>query len=137
VNKHLYRTLNEKNLWTKDMVDQIIRNGGSVQTISNIPDDVKKQFRTVWEISMKTVIDLAADRAPFVDQTQSMNLFMATPTNSSMHFYAWEKGLKTGCYYLRSKPRVEAVNFSLMEDSIDKRFKVNSDSNAACESCSA
>ena len=140
VNKHLYRSLNEKNLWTKDMVDQIIRNGGSIQNISTIPEEVKKQFRTVWELSMKTIIDMAADRAPFVDQTQSMNLFIATPTNSklsSMHFYAWEKGLKTGCYYLRSKPRVEAVKFGLMEDSIDKRFKVNTDSNGACESCSA
>lgn len=142
VNKHLYRVLDEKGLWTKSLVDQIIREGGSVQSIQSIPTEIKKLFRTVWEISMKTVIDLAADRAPFVDQTQSMNLFMATPTNSklsSMHFYAWEKGLKTGCYYLRSKPKVEAVKFSLMEESIDKRFKAAtaSSSNDVCESCSA
>jgi len=138
VNKHLYRMLKEQGLWTKAMVDQVIREGGSVQNIAGVPDKTKKLFRTVWEVSMKTVIDLAADRAPFIDQTQSMNLFMATPTNSkltSMHFYAWEKGLKTGCYYLRSKPRVEAVKFSLMEDTIDKRFK-QTDA-GACESCSA
>ena len=141
VNKHLYRILTERGMWNKAMVDSIIRNNGSIQEIDSIPDDVKKLFRTVWEISMKTVIDLSADRAPFVDQTQSMNLFIATPTNSklsSMHFYAWEKGLKTGCYYLRSKPRVEAVKFSLMEDSIDKRFKpVQAQQLEACESCSA
>jgi len=138
VNKHLYQALNERGLWNKKLVDEIIRSGGSVQNLDEIPGDVKKLFRTVWEISMKTVIELAAERAPFVDQTQSMNLFMATPTVSklsSMHFYAWEKGLKTGCYYLRSKPRVEAVKFSLMEDSIDKRFKASS--NEVCESCSA
>jgi ribonucleoside-diphosphate reductase alpha subunit len=143
VNKHLYRVLSEKGMWTKSMVDSIIRDNGSIQNIDSIPADIKKLFRTVWELSMKTVIDLAAERAPFVDQTQSMNLFMATPTNSklsSMHFYAWEKGLKTGCYYLRSKPRVEAVKFSLMEDSIDKRFKpvaAQAAQNEVCESCSA
>jgi ribonucleotide reductase alpha subunit len=141
VNKHLYRMLAERGLWNKSLVDEIIREGGSVQTVSGIPTEIKKLFRTVWELSMKTVIDLASERAPFVDQTQSMNLFMATPTNSklsSMHFYAWEKGLKTGCYYLRSKPRVEAVKFHLLEDSIDKRFKANPPpSPEACESCSA
>jgi ribonucleotide reductase alpha subunit len=97
----------------------------------------------VWELSMKTIITLAADRAPFIDQTQSMNLFMAKPTLSaltSMHFFAWEKGLKTGCYYLRSKPKTEAVKFSLMEDAAVQRFQDKShrkSEDEVCTSCSA
>jgi len=132
VNRHLYLALEKRGMWTKKLVDDIIRANGSVQSL-DIPEDLKRQFRTVWEVSMRTIIDLAADRAPFVDQTQSMNLFVAAPTVSkltSMHFYAWERGLKTGCYYLRSKPRVEAVKFTLMEDSVAGRFE-------ECESCSA
>jgi ribonucleoside-diphosphate reductase alpha subunit len=132
VNRHLYLALEKRGMWTKKLVDDIIRANGSVQSL-DIPEDLKRQFRTVWEVSMRTIIDLAADRAPFVDQTQSMNLFVAAPTVSkltSMHFYAWERGLKTGCYYLRSKPRVEAVKFTLMEDSVSSRFE-------ECESCSA
>lgn len=140
INKHLYKTLSENGLWTKKMVDEIIRENGSIQSINAIPESIRKMYRTVWELSMKTVIDMAADRAPFVDQTQSMNLFMASPSIpklTSMHFYAWDKGLKTGCYYLRSKPRVEAVKFSLMEDSVEKRFQSNQEEVAVCESCSA
>ncbi len=132
VNRHLYLALEKRGMWTKKLVDDLIRSNGSVQSLE-IPEDLKRQFRTVWEVSMRTIIDLAADRAPFVDQTQSMNLFVAAPTVSkltSMHFYAWERGLKTGCYYLRSKPRVEAVKFTLMEDSVAGRFEV-------CDSCSA
>ena len=129
VNQHLYRELNAKGLWNKTMVNDLIRNNGSVQDL-DLPEDVKRRFRTVWELSMKTVIDLAADRMPFIDQTQSMNLFVAKPTLSnltSMHFYGWKKGLKTGCYYLRSKPKTEAVKFSLLEDSALKRFKGKDD----------
>lgn len=139
INKHLYQALSEKGLWTKKMVDDIIRENGSIQSLSAIPESIRVMFRTVWELSMKNIIDMAADRAPFVDQTQSMNLFMASPTISkltSMHFYAWEKGLKTGCYYLRSKPRVEAVKFTLLEDSIEKRF-TQKEEETVCESCSA
>jgi ribonucleoside-diphosphate reductase alpha chain len=144
VNQHLYRELNNRGLWNKTLVNDIIRNNGSIQAL-DLPEDVKKRFRTVWELSMKTIINLAADRAPFIDQTQSMNLFVATPSLSnlsSMHMYAWKKGLKTGCYYLRSKPKTEAVKFTLMEDSVSARFKekdkksVNSD-DEVCMSCSA
>jgi ribonucleoside-diphosphate reductase alpha chain len=134
VNRHLYEALEQRGLWTRTLVDDLIRANGSVQSL-DVPESIRKRFRTVWELSMRTIIDLAADRAPFVDQTQSMNLFVAAPTVSkltSMHFYAWEKGLKTGCYYLRSKPRVEAVKFTLMEDSVKKRF-----TEEVCESCSA
>jgi ribonucleotide reductase alpha subunit len=125
VNQHLYRELSQRGLWTKTMVNDIIRNNGSIQSLT-LPEDIKSRFRTVWEISMKTVINLAAERAPFIDQTQSMNLFIQSPSISnltSMHFYAWKKGLKTGCYYLRTKPKTEAVKFSLMEDSAIQRFE--------------
>ena len=141
INKHLYRILDHKGLWNKSIVDEIIRGNGSIQHIESIPSDIRLLFRTVWELSMKTIIDLAADRAPFVDQTQSMNLFMASPTIpklTSMHFYGWEKGLKTGCYYLRSKARVEAVKFTLLEDSVKHRVgKVSQPKEEICESCSA
>ena len=129
INHHLYKELTERGLWNKELVNDMIRNNGSIQMI-DVPDDIKKRFRTVWELSMKTIIDLAADRAPFIDQTQSMNLFLSSPTHSnvtSMHFYAWRKGLKTGCYYLRSRPKTEAVKFSLMEDVALKRFQSQPD----------
>lgn len=125
INHHLYRELRDRGQWTKALVNDIIRHNGSIQSLE-LPEDIKKRYRTVWEISMKTVIDLAADRAPFIDQTQSMNLFLQAPTVSSvtsMHFYAWKKGLKTGCYYLRSKPKTEAVKFTLMEDAALTRFE--------------
>jgi ribonucleoside-diphosphate reductase alpha subunit len=125
VNTHLYKELTKRGLWTNSLVNNIIRENGSVQNL-DLPADIKLRFRTVWELSMKTIISLAADRSPFIDQTQSMNLFMATPTLSSltsMHFYAWEKGLKTGCYYLRSKPKTQAIKFNLMDDSAVQRFQ--------------
>jgi ribonucleotide reductase alpha subunit len=125
INHHLYLELRDRGQWTKALVNDIIRHNGSIQSLE-LPEDIKKRYRTVWEISMKTVIDLAADRAPFIDQTQSMNLFLQAPTVSSvtsMHFYAWKKGLKTGCYYLRSKPKTEAVKFTLMEDAALTRFE--------------
>ena len=116
VNKHLISKLTELNLWNKDMKNTIIEHNGSVQNISVIPDDVKKVYKTVWEISMKTVIDQAATRGAYVCQSQSMNLFVATPSFaklSSMHFYAWKQGLKTGMYYLRTKPAADAIQFTI------------------------
>lgn len=120
VNKHLYNDLNEIGLWTKSIVNQIIADDGSIQSITDIPQEIKDVYKTVWEISQKHVIDYAADRGAFVDQTQSMNIFMAHPTSaalSSMHLYGWKKGLKTGMYYLRSKPSRGAVKFSLLPGS--------------------
>jgi ribonucleoside-diphosphate reductase subunit M1 len=125
INQYLYRELRDRGQWNKALVNDIIRHNGSIQSLE-LPEDIKKRYRTVWEISMKTVIDLAADRAPFIDQTQSMNLFLQAPSVSnvtSMHFYAWKKGLKTGCYYLRSKPKTEAVKFTLLEDAALTRFE--------------
>lgn len=116
VNKHLVKKLSEYGLWTKDMKDLMIRAGGSVQNITDIPDDIKELFKTVWEISQKTLIDMARDRGCFIDQSQSLNLFMENPTVpklSSMHMYAWKSGLKTGIYYLRSKAKARPIQFSL------------------------
>jgi len=116
VNKHLVNDLKECGLWSKEMKDLMVKAGGSVQNIVDIPDDIKKLYRTVWEIKMKDVIDMAAARGRFIDQSQSMNLFMESPTMSklsSMHMYAWKQGLKTGMYYLRSKAKARPIQFSL------------------------
>ena len=116
VNKHLVDDLKEIGLWSKDMKDLMVKAGGSIQNIVDIPDEIKKLYRTVWEIKMKDVIDMAADRGRFIDQSQSMNLFMESPTMSklsSMHMYSWKKGLKTGMYYLRSKAKARPIQFSL------------------------
>jgi ribonucleoside-diphosphate reductase alpha subunit len=116
VNKHLVHDLIALGLWSESMKDEIVRHNGSVQDVVEIPDDVKRRYKTVWEISMKSIIDQAADRGPYVCQSQSMNLFLAEPTVgkvNSMHFYAWERGLKTGMYYLRSKPAAQAKKITL------------------------
>ena len=116
VNKHLVKDLQALGLWSKEMKDLMIKAGGSVQNITDIPDDIKEIYKTVWEISQKVIIDMAADRGVFVDQSQSMNLFVESPTLSklsSMHMYAWKSGLKTGMYYLRSKAKARPIQFSL------------------------
>lgn len=121
VNKHLVQDLKKIGLWSKEMKDLMVKAGGSIQNIVDIPDDIKNMYRTVWEIKMKDVIDMAADRARFIDQSQSMNLFMESPTLSklsSMHMYAWKKGLKTGMYYLRSKAKARPIQFSLEPDCV-------------------
>jgi len=125
VNKHLVDDLKKIGLWSKDMKDLMVKAGGSIQTITDIPDNIKNLYKTVWEISQKCIIDMAADRGRFIDQSQSMNLFMESPTlskMSSMHMYAWKAGLKTGMYYLRSKAKARPIQFSL---------------EAECTSCSA
>jgi ribonucleotide reductase alpha subunit len=106
-------------MWNKSIVDQILEGDGSIQHIETIPQDIRNIYKTVWELSQKTIIDLAAERGPFIDQTQSMNLFMNHPTNSklsSMHIYGWKQGLKTGMYYLRSTAAKKAVQFSILKD---------------------
>ena len=127
INKHLVRALEKVNLWSVDMKNEIIRAGGSIQEIPTIPTEIKELFKTVWEIKQRAIIDMARDRGCFIDQSQSMNLFVENPTASklsSMHMYAWKSGLKTGMYYLRSKAKARAVQFSL-------------DPTQSCESCSA
>jgi ribonucleoside-diphosphate reductase alpha subunit len=121
VNKHLVDNLKKVGLWSKEMKDLMVKAGGSIQNIVDIPDDIKKLYKTVWEISQKCIIDMAADRGRFIDQSQSMNLFMESPTMSklsSMHMYAWKSGLKTGMYYLRSKAKARPIQFSLEPDCV-------------------
>lgn len=121
VNKHLVDDLKKVGLWSKEMKDLMVKAGGSIQNIMDIPDDIKNLYKTVWEISQKCIIDMAADRGRFIDQSQSMNLFMESPTMSklsSMHMYAWKAGLKTGMYYLRSKAKARPIQFSLEPDCV-------------------
>lgn len=125
VNKHLVKALQGIGLWSKDMKDLMIKAGGSIQNITDIPDFIKNIYKTVWEISQKVIIDMAADRGVYVDQSQSMNLFVENPTLSklsSMHLYSWKQGLKTGMYYLRSKAKARPIQYSL---------------EAECSACSA
>ena len=116
VNKHLLEDLVELGLWTEDMKQELMRANGSVQNIEGIPADIKELYKTVWEMSMKDIIDMARHRGYFIDQSQSLNLFMEGATMAkltSMHFYAWKSGLKTGMYYLRTKSAVDAIKFTL------------------------
>lgn len=118
VNPWLLRSLIDHGLWSDAMKKQIIAHGGSVQHIPMIPDKIKALYKTVWEISQKTIIDMAADRGAFIDQSQSLNIHLQSPTFgqlSSMHFYGWKKGLKTGCYYLRTRPAANAIQFTIDE----------------------
>ncbi len=123
INKHLVSDLEQRGLWTSKIRDAIILNNGSVQGIDAIPDDLQSVYRTVWEISQKVIIDMSAARAPFVCQSQSLNLWLASPTFAqinAMHFYAWKRGLKTGMYYLRSKPSTNAVKVTVGQQSEDE-----------------
>jgi len=116
VNKHLLRDLIDLELWDDEMKQKIIAANGSIQDIPEIPDDIKAIYKTVWEISQKDIIDMAADRGAYICQSQSMNIHMenASPAKvTSMHFYAWEKGLKTGMYYLRTKAARDAIKFTV------------------------
>ncbi|XP_014238595.1 ribonucleoside-diphosphate reductase large subunit [Trichogramma pretiosum] len=116
VNPHLLKDLTERDLWDEDMKNEIIANNGSIQNIERIPDDLKQLYKTVWEISQKTILKMAADRGAFIDQSQSLNVHMAKPTTeklTSMHFYGWRAGLKTGMYYLRTKPAANALQFTV------------------------
>ncbi len=116
VNKHLLKDLVQSGLWNNDMKNRIIANNGSIQNIESIPAEIKELYKTVWEIKQRTLIDMAADRGAYICQSQSLNLFVDTPTTSkltSMHFYGWKKGLKTGMYYLRSQAATQAVQFTI------------------------
>lgn len=116
VNQHLLKDLTERGLWDDTMKNQVIANHGSIQNIPDIPDDLKAIYKTVWEISQKVVLDMAADRGAFVDQSQSLNIHIEKASYgvlSSMHFYGWKKGLKTGMYYLRTKPAANPIQFTV------------------------
>ena len=123
------RELVELNLWSRDLKDNIIANQGSIQHVDGIPDHIKAKYKTVWEIPMRHLIDLAADRGAFVCQSQSLNLWMEDPdyrSLTSMHFHSWKKGLKTGIYYLRRKPKHQPQQFTIAPEE-----------EPACAMCSA
>lgn len=116
VNQHLLKDLTDLSLWNDDVKNEIIAHNGSIQKIESIPDELKKLYRTVWEIPQKNLINMSADRGAFIDQSQSLNIHLADPTfgkMSSMHFYAWKKGLKTGLYYLRTRPAADPIKFTV------------------------
>ena len=116
VNRYLVADLMAAGLWSADLKERIVAANGSIQGLAEVSDTLKQRYKTVWEIKQKTLIDMAADRGAFICQSQSLNLFVAEPTIaklSSMHFYAWKRGLKTGIYYLRTKPAVQAIKFTL------------------------
>jgi ribonucleoside-diphosphate reductase alpha subunit len=137
VNKHLVKDLISLDMWSPKMKDMILANSGSVQTIDNIPVQIKNLYKTIWEIKQIWVLKSAASRGAFVDQTQSMNIFMSTPDYQrlgSSHFWAWRNGLKTGMYYLRSKPSVDAIKFTL-DPKLMKKDSTTEEQE--CHSCSA
>jgi len=116
VNKHLLEDLVKLGLWNENLKQELMRANGSIQHIDNIPEDIKELYKTVWELSMKDIIDMSRQRGYFIDQSQSLNLFMENANYgklTSMHFYAWKSGLKTGMYYLRTKAAVDAIKFTL------------------------
>ena len=133
-NKYLMRDLIALNLWNEDIKNNIIANNGSIQQIPIIPEVVRNKYKTVWEIPMRSLIDMAADRGAYICQSQSLNLWLEDPTYSnltSMHFYAWGKGLKTGIYYLRRRGRHQAQQFTIEPE------KENTQEEEICEMCSS
>ena len=126
----LLRELVDLGLWDDNMKNMIIAHNGSVQNIPTIPDDVKAIYKTVWEISQKKVLDLAADRGAFICQSQSLNVHLQAPTLgqlTSMHFYGWKKGLKTGMYYLRTRPAASAIQFTVDQSLLKEVKQQNTD----------
>ncbi len=127
INEYLVKDLIEVGKWSEEMKDKIILNDGSVQNIKEIPSSIRERYKTAWEVKQRHILDMAADRGAFICQSQSLNLFVESPNFkrlSSMHFYGWERGLKTGMYYLRTRPSSKALQFTLEPD-------------APCVSCSA
>lgn len=119
VNKHLLRDLIEKGLWNENMKNRLIEANGSIQNIPDIPQEIKDLYKTVWEISQRAIIDMAADRGAFICQSQSLNIHIKDPNFgklTSMHFYAWKKGLKTGMYYLRTRAAADAIQFTVTKE---------------------
>jgi ribonucleoside-diphosphate reductase alpha chain len=127
VNRYLVEDLIEHKLWSDKMRNQIIANNGSIQNIEEIPQELKELYKTVWEIKQKAIIELAQSRGPYIDQSQSLNIHMQDPNFgklSSMHFYAWKAGLKTGMYYLRTRAAVNAVQFTVKQDTAPAPKKI-------------
>ena len=130
INQHLLKDLTELGLWNDDVKNEIIANNGSIQYVSSIPSDIKKLYRTVWEIPQKAIMDMAADRGAYIDQSQSLNIHLAD-TNfgklTSMHFYGWRIGLKTGMYYLRTKPAANPIQFTVDKQKLQSKNETKED----------
>jgi ribonucleotide reductase alpha subunit len=140
VNGHLLRDLVAMGLWNPELKNRIIANGGSVQGIKEIPEDLQAIYKTVWEISQKQLINMAAERGAYIDQSQSFNVFIGQPNFAkltSMHFYSWKKGLKTGMYYLRTRPAANAVKFTVDPASQVKTADSKTAEPEECLSCGA
>ncbi|KAJ3191569.1 Ribonucleoside-diphosphate reductase large subunit, partial [Irineochytrium annulatum] len=136
VNPHLLRDLTELGIWNDAMKNRIIAENGSIQRIPSIPNDIKAIYKTVWEISQKVIIDMAADRGAFIDQSQSLNIHLADPNFAkltSMHFYGWKKGLKTGMYYLRTRPAADAIKFTVDTQLLKKEKQSEAEAKARSE----
>jgi len=134
INKHLVRDLQKLGIWSKGLKDQIIAANGSVQDLPGLSSRLKEVYRTAWEIPQKSLLDMAADRGAFIDQSQSLNIFMESPTLaklSSMHMYGWKKGLKTGMYYLRTRSKAQPIKFT-----IDPALACSRENPESCQMCS-
>ena len=140
INKHLVKDLQALNMWNNEIKNEIVRAGGSVQHLANLPDNLKSIYRTVWEIPQKSIIDMSADRGAYIDQSQSLNIFMENPTMaklSSMHMYGWKKGLKTGMYYLRTRAKAKAQQVTVPIAPTQEQILACSLANpGACDMCS-
>jgi len=126
VNKHLLRDLTSLGIWNESLRNRLIADRGSVQNIEEIPQKLRDVYKTVWEVPQRVILDLAADRSPYICQSQSLNVHIADPTSkklTSMHFYAWKKGLKTGMYYLRSRPKADAIQFTVDQEKLSADTK--------------
>jgi ribonucleotide reductase alpha subunit len=135
VNKYLMHEMLQLGLWNETLKNHMVANNGSIQNIEYIPQEVREKYKTVWEIPMKDLIDMSADRGAYICQSQSLNLWLEDPdykTMTSMHFYSWSKGLKTGIYYLRRRPRHQAQQFTIEPEKQGIRQEEE-----ICEMCSA
>lgn len=142
VNAHLVKDLLKLHLWTPEIRNQLIAHNGSVQNIPQIPDTIKNLYKTAWEMPQKIQIDMAAARAPFIDQSQSFNVFMAQPDHTklgALHFYSWASGLKTGMYYLRTQPAADAIKFTVdqqqLKEATNDMKTCSLEKKEGCESC--
>ena len=139
VNRHLLKDLIARGLWSDDLRVQLVAHNGSVQHL-DLPSDIKELYKTVWEIKQRIVLDMAADRGAYIDQSQSLNIHMtdaSTAKLSSMHFHGWQIGLKTGIYYLRTKAAVDAIKFTVEVDKVRRASSVQNDAAQAAAQAGA
>ena len=134
INKYLIRELIKENKWDENIKNEIIKDNGSIQNIEHLSKELKEKYKTVWEIPMKDIIDMSADRGAYICQSQSLNLWMKVPTYdklTSMHMYAWKRGLKTGLYYLRTKAKAAPQQFTIEPDKKNTPYE-----DEVCDMCS-